>query len=112
MTLSVKALRIDKWLWQARFCKTRSLAAQLVAEGRVRVNAVRISKPARSVVPGDVLTFPMGSQIRVVRILALGTRRGPAPEAQRLYEDLAPAAAAADPSRPAPLPDPLSGDGR
>ncbi|MFV0358590.1 RNA-binding S4 domain-containing protein [Tropicimonas sp.] len=81
-------LRIDKWLWQARFFKTRSLAAKQVAEGKVRVNSVRISKPARTVGIGDVLTFPQAHAIRVVRILALGTRRGPAPEAQALYEDL------------------------
>ncbi|MFD0979663.1 RNA-binding S4 domain-containing protein [Tropicimonas aquimaris] len=83
-------LRIDKWLWQARFFKTRSLAARQVSEGKVRVNAIRISKPARSVGPGDVLTFPQGNAIRVVRILALGIRRGPASEAQALYEDLSP----------------------
>lgn len=83
-------LRIDKWLWHARFFKTRSLAARQVAEGRVRVNSVRISKPARAVAAGDVLTFPQANAIRVVKILALGSRRGPAPEARELYEDLAP----------------------
>lgn len=84
------ALRIDKWLFHARFFKTRSLAAKQVSEGRVRVDGVRISKPSRSVSPGHVLTFPQGRAIRVVRILALGSRRGPAPEAQALYEDLSP----------------------
>ncbi|MFV0336478.1 MAG: RNA-binding S4 domain-containing protein [Tropicimonas sp.] len=86
------ALRIDKWLWQARFFKTRGLAARCVAGGRLRVNAEKISKPARNVTPGDVLTFPQGNAIRVVRILALGHRRGPAAEARALYEDLSPPA--------------------
>ena len=83
-------LRLDKWLWQARFFKTRSLSAKLVAGGHVRVNSEKVSKPAHGVTPGDVLTFPQARNVRVVRILALGARRGPAPEAQALYEDLAP----------------------
>jgi len=81
-------LRVDKWLWQARFFKTRSLAAKLVSAGHLRVNGERAVKPAQAVGPGDVLTFPQGRQVRVVRIVALGERRGPAPEAQALYEDL------------------------
>ena len=85
-------IRIDKWLWQARFFKTRTLAARQVSEGKVRVNSTRISKPSRAIGPGDVLTFPQGHAIRVVRIVALGTRRGPASEAQALYEDLSPPA--------------------
>ena len=80
-------LRVDKWLWQARFFKTRSLAAKQVTEGHVRVNGTRVAKTSHAVAPGDVLTFPQGRQIRVV---ALGTRRGPATEAQALYEDLTP----------------------
>ena len=83
-------LRLDKWLWQARFFKTRSLAAKAVGAGHVRVNGTRISKPAHQVTPGDALTFPQARVIRVVRIVELGTRRGPAPEAQALYEDLSP----------------------
>jgi ribosome-associated heat shock protein Hsp15 len=81
-------LRLDKWLWQARFCKSRALAATLVAEGHVRVNGTPVSRPGRDVVAGDVLTFPQGARIRVIRILALGQRRGPATEAQELYSDL------------------------
>ncbi|WP_068112414.1 RNA-binding S4 domain-containing protein [Tropicimonas marinistellae] len=84
------SLRVDKWLWHARFFKTRSLAARQVADGKLRINATRISKPARTVSPGDVLTFPQGHAIRVVRVVALGARRGPAPEARALYEDLSP----------------------
>jgi len=80
--------RLDKWLWQARFFKTRARAAKLVSAGKARVNGARVSKPARLVGPGDVLTFPQAKQIRVARIVAIGTRRGPAPEAQALYQDL------------------------
>ncbi|MCH2076986.1 MAG: RNA-binding S4 domain-containing protein [Rhodobacteraceae bacterium] len=84
------SLRVDKWLWQARFFKSRALAAKVVTEGKLRVNSTPISKPSRSVAPGDVLTFPKEQDVRVIKILALGSRRGPAPEAQSLYEDLAP----------------------
>jgi ribosome-associated heat shock protein Hsp15 len=82
-------LRLDKWLWYARFFKTRPLAAQLAEKGRIRINRVPVSKPHYRLRPGDVLTFPQGRKIRVVRVLALGTRRGPPREAQALYEDLA-----------------------
>jgi len=81
-------LRLDKWLWQARFFKSRGLAAEVIEAGHVRVNGTRISRPGRDVTEGDTLTFPQGDRIRVVRILALGLRRGPAPEAQALYLDL------------------------
>jgi ribosome-associated heat shock protein Hsp15 len=94
--------RLDKWLWQARFFKTRGLAAKLVADGKVRVNGTRVSKAARSVVPGDTLTFPQARAIRVVRIVALPVRRGPATEAQRCYEDLSPAPPPRDPAAPVP----------
>ncbi len=87
---SREGIRLDKWLWQARFFKSRSIAAQTVSDGRVRVNSERVTKPARTVGPGDVLTFAQGGTIRVVRLLAAGTRRGPAPEARALYEDLTP----------------------
>lgn len=83
-------LRIDKWLWQARFCKSRALASRICAAGRVRVGGILIHKAHHLVRVGDVLTFPQGPHIRVVRILALGSRRGPAVEARTLYADLAP----------------------
>ncbi|MEM7074230.1 MAG: RNA-binding S4 domain-containing protein [Pseudomonadota bacterium] len=83
-------IRLDKWLWQARFFKTRALSARLVTSGKVRVNARKVSKPAHAVGPGDVLTFPQAGRIRVVRLCGVGARRGPAPEAQSLYVDLAP----------------------
>jgi len=85
---SKEKVRVDKWLWQARFFKTRGLAAGLAGSGRLRINSEHVAKPAQPVRPGDVLTFPQGDRIRVVRIEALGTRRGPAPEAQALYTDL------------------------
>ena len=95
--------RLDKWLWFARFFKTRAAAAALVSEGRVRLDGVPCAKPARAVGPGDTLTFPQGRRVRVVRILGVGARRGPAPEAQALYDDLTPEAA---PDLDAPRPEP------
>ncbi|SDW21672.1 RNA-binding S4 domain-containing protein [Litoreibacter albidus] len=86
-----ETLRIDKWLWHARFFKTRTLAAKQVTSGHVRVNAGKIDKAAYKIGAGDVLTFAQGDRIRVVEILACGTRRGPAPEAQTLYLDKTPA---------------------
>jgi len=93
-------IRLDKWLWHARFFKSRSLAAQAVGSGRMRVNAQPVAKPAVQLRPGDVLTFVQGERVRVVRMLAPGTRRGPATEAQTLYDDLSPAAPPPDLSRP------------
>jgi ribosome-associated heat shock protein Hsp15 len=83
-------LRLDKWLWHARFARTRSLAAKLVAEARFRINGNPTEKAHHAVRPGDVLTFPLGPHIRVIKVLGLGARRGPAPEARLLYEDLDP----------------------
>lgn len=88
-------IRLDKWLWHARFFRSRALAAQAVAAARIRVNAIRVSKPGRSVGPGDTLTFVQGHRARVVRIRASGIRRGPAAEARLLYDDLSPPAPAA-----------------
>jgi ribosome-associated heat shock protein Hsp15 len=99
---AVARLRLDKWLWQARFFKSRSLAAEVIEDGHVRVNGTRISRPGRDIGAGDTLTFPQGARIRVVRILALGLRRGPAAEAQALYLDLDPVA-----PEPTDLPDRL-----
>ncbi|MBD1202736.1 MAG: RNA-binding S4 domain-containing protein [Rhodobacteraceae bacterium] len=81
-------LRVDKWLWQARFFKTRALAADLAESGHLRINGQPTRKPGAGVGEGDVLTFPQGARIRVIRIVGLGQRRGPAPEAQTLYLDL------------------------
>ena len=81
-------IRLDKWLWQARFFKTRALAAEIAESGHLRINGQPTRKPGAHVGAGDVLTFPQGARIRVIRILAIGLRRGPATEAQGLYLDL------------------------
>ena len=80
--------RLDKWIWFARVVKTRALAAKLVSEGHVRVNAQRVDAAAKPVGPGDVLTIALDSRILVLRIVAAGTRRGPFSEARLLFEDL------------------------
>jgi ribosome-associated heat shock protein Hsp15 len=82
--------RLDQWLWHARFFKTRSIATRLVSGGNVRVDGIRVSKPAHGLRPGATLTFPQARRIRVIQVDALATRRGPAPEAQALYTDLTP----------------------
>jgi len=83
-------IRIDKWLWHARFFKSRTLAGKFCQGGNVRLNDQLITKAHVLVGPGDVLTFAKGHLIKVVKIATIGTRRGPAPEAQGLYEDLSP----------------------
>jgi len=88
MTAPAAKLRLDKWLVHARFCKTRSVAAALVGAGHVRVNGDRAQKPAQTVAPGDVLTLAQPRVVRVLRVEALGLRRGPASEAQTLYTEL------------------------
>lgn len=85
-----ESLRLDKWLWYARFFKSRTTASRLCAAGRVRINRRVVDKAHATLRAGDVLTFPQARAIRVVRVRALGTRRGPAAEAATLYEDLAP----------------------
>jgi len=82
--------RIDKWLWCARFFKSRALAAKACHEGRIRVAGQQVLAKAHYAVKiGDVLTFPLGPNIRVVRVVALAMRRGPPAEARALYDDLA-----------------------
>ena len=80
--------RLDKWLWFARVVKSRSLAARLVAEGHVRVNGIRVVVPARGVHSGDVLTIALEREVRILRVVDGGERRGPFSEARLLYEDL------------------------
>ncbi len=91
-------LRLDKWLWFARFVKSRSLATKLVVDGNMRINGAPTHKAHYAVRIGDVLTFALGHHIRVIKIAALGVRRGPAPEARLLYEDLDPPAPCASAS--------------
>jgi ribosome-associated heat shock protein Hsp15 len=91
MTMILKErIRVDKWLWHARFFKSRTLAAKLAGSGKLRINREIVRKPGGAVKIGDVLTFPKGTDIRVIEILALGERRGPASEAQEIYKDLSP----------------------
>ncbi|MGE0211040.1 MAG: RNA-binding S4 domain-containing protein [Parvibaculaceae bacterium] len=82
------AQRIDKWLWFSRLVKTRTLAAKSVEEGAVRINRQKIVKPSHAVSVGDVLTLALHGRVRVLRVEGIGTRRGPAPEAQALYTEL------------------------
>ncbi len=84
--------RIDVWLWRARFFKTRSLAAHMVSDGRIRLSRsggeTRLDKPSRTVKVGDGLVFALGGRLVAVRVENLGERRGPASEAQQLYSPL------------------------
>jgi ribosome-associated heat shock protein Hsp15 len=90
--MSEEACRVDVWLWRARFFKTRSLAARVVEEGRVRLiragQETRLDKPSRSVKAGDDLIFALAGRLTAVRVEGLGDRRGPAPEARALYSRL------------------------
>jgi ribosome-associated heat shock protein Hsp15 len=81
-------LRIDKWLWAARFFKTRSLAAQAVEGGRVQVNGERV-KPAKALRPGDGVVVNIGGLEWAIEVRSLSARRGPAEEARKLYEERA-----------------------
>ena len=80
------ALRIDKWLWHARFCKTRAIAQARAAAGHIRLNGRRVEKASAEVRPGDLVTLPARNQVVVIRVVGLGWRRGPAAEARGLYE--------------------------
>ena len=91
--------RIDRWLWCARFFKTRALAAKYVGEGHIRLsrasapddqNAIRIEKPSALVRAGDTLVFTLHDRLRIIKVNACATRRGPAVEAATLYEDQSP----------------------
>ncbi|UXN02985.1 RNA-binding S4 domain-containing protein [Bartonella sp. HY406] len=83
-------LRIDKWLFFSRLLKSRSLAAELANSGKIRVNKQKIDKASYLVKADDVLTISYNQRIRTIKIVALGERRGPAVEAQKLYQDLTP----------------------
>lgn len=81
-------LRVDKWLWAARFFKTRRIAVEAIDSGKVLVNEVR-AKPAKAVAVGDMLDIRVGHNRFEVEVLGLSDRRGPAPEAQKLYRETA-----------------------
>ncbi len=83
-------MRIDKLLWQLRLTKSRSIAHTLVETGHVRRNGTRVLRASQAVAAGDVLTVPLGAGVRIIEILALPVRRGPATEAQACYRTLDP----------------------
>ena len=93
---SIAALRIDKVLWFLRLTKTRPLAQAMAETGYVRLNGRRVERASAKIAAGDVLTLPMGTEVRVIQILTLPLRRGPAMEAQACYRVL-------DGSRPNPI---------
>ncbi len=82
------ACRLDIWLWRARLFKSRARAAAFCIEDGLRINRIKTGKAHHPVRPGDVLTLALGTQVRVLRVVSLGTRRGPASEARGLYENL------------------------
>jgi ribosome-associated heat shock protein Hsp15 len=86
MSEAPTSMRLDKWLWAARFYKTRALAVDEINLGRVRVGGVPV-KPARDVKVGDVLTIRMGTTSREIEVKGLSSQRGPAPQAQLLYAE-------------------------
>jgi ribosome-associated heat shock protein Hsp15 len=90
MTDPGEAQRLDVWLFNARFVKSRAIAGRLVAGGGVRINRQPTGKPHARLRQGDVLTLALPAGIRVVRVLLLGGRRGPAAEARRLFEEIPP----------------------
>jgi len=81
-------IRLDTWLWYARFYKSRSLASKSILAGKLRVNSNKIIKPASKVKINDVLTINHVNTVRIIQIQSIGARRGPAIEAQALYNDL------------------------
>jgi ribosome-associated heat shock protein Hsp15 len=103
--------RLDKWLWFARIVKSRTSAAQLVSDGKVRVNRAKAAKPAQTVRPDDVLTIVIRGHIQVLKVLAPGVRRGPPAEARELYELLSPPVGTA-PARPDASAERARGTGR
>jgi ribosome-associated heat shock protein Hsp15 len=104
--------RIDKWLFFARVVKSRTLAGKFAAAGNVRVNREKIDQPSFLVKAGDVLTLSLARRIVVLKIVGCGHRRGPAPEAQALYEDLTPKPAAAGTAAPVKAGEREPGSGR
>lgn len=91
-TASSTSQRLDQWLFFARIVKSRTLAATLIAEGKFRINREKVEKPSVSVKPGDVVTSSAHRTARLLKVVKSGTRRGPATEAQSLYEDITPPA--------------------
>ena len=92
-------MRLDRFLYCIRLMKSRTLAQGLIDAGNVRLDGKRVAKPAEDVRVGSVIALPLRGQVRVLRVLALPARRGPANEAQRCYEELQEAASAANVSQ-------------
>tara|TARA_B100000963_G_scaffold109331_1_gene95171 strand:+ start:923 stop:1201 length:279 start_codon:yes stop_codon:yes gene_type:complete len=82
----IEKVRIDKWLWWARFFKTRSLSAKKISNGAVRVNSRRVLKPSAEITLDDVLTLKQGKIVRVIRVVSLGERRENYEKAKKMYE--------------------------
>jgi ribosome-associated heat shock protein Hsp15 len=91
--------RIDKWLWHARFARTRGAAQALARSGHVRINRDKVREPSRPVRPGDVLTLSLGRGVRVIRVLKIAEKRDSFDRARLLYEDQEPAGSARDSGR-------------
>lgn len=89
-TSNNQSQRIDKWLWHARFYKTRSIAQKQVSTGKIRVDREKISSPSRKVTTGNVLTITRERDIKIIEILAIADKRGPYSQAQLLYNDMSP----------------------
>jgi ribosome-associated heat shock protein Hsp15 len=100
--------RLDLWLWHARACRSRSLAAALAGSGQLRRNGTAVTKAHQRLRVGDVLTFPQGAHIRVWQVLALSERRLAAKAVGALYEDLKPPTPENRLERPAPVPRPTT----
>jgi ribosome-associated heat shock protein Hsp15 len=107
--LELDRQRIDKWLWHARVVRTRSAAAALASAGRVRINGMRVDAASRPVRQGDVVTIALDRGVRVLKVVGYAGRRGAAPVARTLYEELSPATAATAPSAAVALRDEGSG---
>lgn len=89
--------RLDKWLWFARVTKTRTMAAAVVSEGKVRINGAKVLKPAHMVKVGDTLAVVLRGHMRMLRVTSFGERRGSATVAAQMFEDLAPRPPASSP---------------
>ena len=86
MADKIEKVRIDKWLWWARFFKTRSLSAKKISNGAVRVNSCRVLKPSAEITLNDVLTLKQGNVVQVIKVVSLGQRRENYEKAKKMYE--------------------------
>ena len=100
--MSVGRQRVDKWLFFARVAKSRSIAQRMVTDGKVRLNREKLEAASANVKVDDVLTIALERRVLVLKVLAPGARRGPAPEAQLLYEDMSPPPPPREAKTPAP----------